>query len=357
MYPNEPYDIDSTLSNEFSAKLSYVAENYTTYDLVLSIERQIPFFYQVSRPHVNTDRFLEASVARYKGFLHLIQKNKERSIRCFCVPTYDIDLIWHTHQLNPSSYSNDLVELLGKILEHDDTDQNRGRGQKLDVGFYKTTKQWEELFGLRYWRAGAMYRGSTPSPLATTPFIPKVIAKKVDSVNAFQKLINLPETNIIEVVLEFVEIKNLPETHKKRVGVVFSKAQPDRIFDVKRKLNIQSETGKKQVATFKCQPTGYLFFELVSESVKTLGHCFISLEDFFVSNLSVEKWLDLVPSSSTVGSDPIRLRVAASCTVPVPAPLVLQITRTQVANESGKEILGLQMRYSCFLDQIYIFCF
>ena len=46
MYPNEPYDIDLTLSNEFSEKLNG-AENHTKYDLVLAIERQIPFTYQV----------------------------------------------------------------------------------------------------------------------------------------------------------------------------------------------------------------------------------------------------------------------------------------------------------------------
>ena len=160
---------------------------------------------------MNNDHFLEAAVARYKGFLHLIKRNKERSIRCFCVPTYDIDLIWHTHQLHPASYCKDLVESLGKILEHDDTDQNRGKGQKLDVGFSKTIKQWENMYGSRYWRAGAMYRGSTPSPITTTPFIPKDMTKKVDLSNKFQKLINLPERNVVEVTNEY-QIKTFLES-------------------------------------------------------------------------------------------------------------------------------------------------
>ncbi|KAJ0469170.1 putative Glycine-rich domain-containing protein [Helianthus annuus] len=360
MYPDEPYDINSTRSDKVPKNVNG-SENYTKYNLVLAIKRQIPFYYQVSRPHMNTNQFLEAAVARYKGFLHLIKRNKERSITCFCVPTYDIDLIWHTHQLHPASYSNDLMKSLGKILEHDDTDQNRGKGQKLDIGFSKTIKQWEALFGSRYWKAGAMYRGSTPSPLTVTPFIPKLIGKEVTAHNKFRKLIDLPESHVIEVVLEFVEIENLPETYKKRVCVHFSKAQPDGIFDVKRKLNIQSEFGRKQVATFQCKPTGKLFFELVSDStsdlllpepVKTLGCGSIALEDL-VSNLSVEKWLDLVPSSDTISSDPVRLKVAASCTVPMPAPHVLKIARTshlsksfltQVTDENGNEIIGLQMR-------------
>ncbi|XP_076911575.1 glycine-rich domain-containing protein 1-like [Bidens hawaiensis] len=348
MYPNEPYNINLTLSNKFSKNIDGSA-NHTKYNLLLAIKRQIPFFYQVSRSHMNTNQYLEAAVARYKGFLHLIKRNKERSITCFCVPTYDIDLIWHTHQLHPASYCKDLMESLGKILEHDDTDQNRGKGQKLDVGFSKTIKQWEELFGLRYWKAGAMYRGNTPSPLAATPFVPKLTGKLVTSYNnKFQKLINLPKTNVTEVVLEIVEVENLPETFKKKVSVLFSKGQPDGSFDVKRKINIQSEFGKKQVATFQCEPTGNLVFELVFDSVKTLGCCCISLYDL-VSNLSVEKWLDLVPSSGTVSCDPVRLRVAASCTVPMPAPRVVKIAHAskglaQVAGGNGNEIIGLQMR-------------
>lgn len=116
-------------------------------------------------------RFLEAAVARYKGFLHLIKTNQDRSLKLFCVPTYDIDLIWHSHQLHPLSYCNDMIKLLGKVLEHDDTDSDRSKGKKLDVGFDKTTNQWEEIYGLRYWRAGTMYRGSCPSPVISSPYL------------------------------------------------------------------------------------------------------------------------------------------------------------------------------------------
>lgn len=104
------------------------------------------------------DIFLEGAVQRYKGFLHMIRRNKETKSKNFCVPTYDIDLMWHTHQLHPLSYCNDMVSLLGHVLDHDDTDSDRTKGQKLDVGFDRTTRQWKEMFSSRYWRAGAMYR-------------------------------------------------------------------------------------------------------------------------------------------------------------------------------------------------------
>jgi hypothetical protein len=116
-------------------------------------------------------RFLEEALARYKGFLYLIKMNQEKGMQLFRVPTYDVDLMWHTHQLLPVTYHNDMLKLLGRVLEHDDTDADRSEGKKLDVGFTGTTEQFESNFGIRYWKAGAMYRGNLPSPVTSTPQI------------------------------------------------------------------------------------------------------------------------------------------------------------------------------------------
>lgn len=154
---------------------------------------------QVSRSHVSNDVFLQEAVARYKGFLYLIKRNRERSLKRFCVPTYDVDLIWHTHQLHPVSYSNDLEKLIGKVLEHDDTDSDRGKGKKLDNGFSNTTAQWEETFGTRYWKAGAMYRGNAPIPVTISPYAYDVLAKEPTAKEVFQNLIQFPEMEVVEV--------------------------------------------------------------------------------------------------------------------------------------------------------------
>lgn len=150
---------------------------------------------------MNSNVFLEGALARYKGFLHLIKRNKEKSVKCFCVPTYDIDLIWHSHQLNPASYCKDLVTTLGKVLEHDDTDSDRTKGRKLDVGFSKTTKKWEETFGSRYWRAGAMYRGRASSSLSISLSqleTPSLRKKAVPSNNSWN-MIQIPKRMLVEV--------------------------------------------------------------------------------------------------------------------------------------------------------------
>ena len=66
---------------------------------------------------MKNDIFLKEAVARYKGFLHLIKRNRQLSVKRFCVPTYDIDLIWHSHQLYPAAYCKDLTTILGKVLQ------------------------------------------------------------------------------------------------------------------------------------------------------------------------------------------------------------------------------------------------
>ncbi|KAB5524427.1 hypothetical protein DKX38_022176 [Salix brachista] len=358
-YPDERYDFDLAFSEAVNEKISTL-EKCTNYDLVSAVKRQSPFFYQgcmtsqklhimtvtdgafhelseVSRPHMNSDIFLQEAIARYKGFLHIIKRNWEKSINCFCVPTYDIDLIWHTHQLHPVSYCKDVSQALGRVLTHDDMDSDRSKGRKLDVGFSGTTRHWEETFGRRYWKAGAMYRGSDPSPLTTIPFQSNILSKELEKSNQNKMIIDLPEVKIAEVLLEIVGVKNLPERHKGKLFVTFNKKHPDAFFNVKRRLTILSESGVKDVASFQCEPKGELFFELVSHSpsnlpltklCKTMGTTSFSLEDFLnpVSELSVERWIQLQPASGNMEQH--------------------ANSYTSVVEKTGAEIISLQMRNS-----------
>ncbi|XP_073288956.1 glycine-rich domain-containing protein 1-like isoform X2 [Primulina huaijiensis] len=377
LYPDEPYELDlADALNDNSNVKQLGGEKCTMYDLVSAVQRQSPFFYQVSRLHMNNENYLEGAVARYKGFLHLIKRNKERFIKSFSVPTYDIDLIWHTHQLHPVSYCKELVAVMGKVLEHDDSDSDRTKGQKLDVGFSGTTKNWEELYGSRYWRAGAMYKGSNPLPVRTTPYSGFLTEEMATSDGS--QSITLPEMKVVEVMLEFVDVRNLPEGHKGSLLVFFSKTQPDAIFNAKRSLTILTESGDKQVASFNCEPTGHLILELMScipsslpvlKSYKTMGSCSIHLEHLLApgSCPMVEKWVELVPSSNRTESKQIGLRVAVSVTTPTPTTHVLRMIRTQpfmkssclfprpgrnqlakswtrFVNEAGDSIISLKIR-------------
>lgn len=102
--------------------------------------------------------FLEESFERYKKFLKLRQKYP----RQFLVPCYDIDLMWHTHQVNPTAYIHDCLSNFGTILPHDDTDSDRSVESRLSLSFDTTKTLWRDAFQEEYSKPGAMYRGPAP---------------------------------------------------------------------------------------------------------------------------------------------------------------------------------------------------
>jgi len=78
----------------------------------------------------------------------------------FLVPTYQIDLMWHTHMLTSIElYHADIMNATGKILEHDDSLNDRTEGGTLDNNFQATRKLWSDVYGVEYKVAGGMYRG------------------------------------------------------------------------------------------------------------------------------------------------------------------------------------------------------
>ena len=51
--------------------------------------------FQVSLPHWRQRWFLERCLERYKQFLYLRREKPD----AFLVPTFDIDLLWHSHMV------------------------------------------------------------------------------------------------------------------------------------------------------------------------------------------------------------------------------------------------------------------
>ncbi|KAM5355078.1 hypothetical protein ACJ41O_001724 [Fusarium nematophilum] len=62
------------------------------------------------------------------------------------VPTLDIDLAWHTHQLSPRAYYEHTVRETGKYIRHDDKIEEC----KLGEGFEWTSKVYQETYGEVY---------------------------------------------------------------------------------------------------------------------------------------------------------------------------------------------------------------
>lgn len=128
------------------------------YDIREAIGRQATFYYNVSLSHYRDRRYLRRCLFRYKQFLYL----ERVKTKAFLVPCYDIDLLWHTHQLFPTIYWKDTERILGKVLNHDDSTTDRSPGSKLNISYSNTCKFWTETFGEHYHTPGAMYRGPSP---------------------------------------------------------------------------------------------------------------------------------------------------------------------------------------------------
>ena len=151
----EPFNIDYNASNDnlvtkFQSKIDYNIEE--------AASRQKSFYYQVSLPHYRDTKFLEASVVRYKKFIHLKQQLPNE----FLVPCYDIDLVWHTHQLNPCAYKRDMIAHIGNLFNHDDTTTDRSQGSKLYLADKSTREHWKRVYDEGFAMFGAMYRGTPP---------------------------------------------------------------------------------------------------------------------------------------------------------------------------------------------------
>jgi hypothetical protein len=157
-YENEPFDVLVTPSSQQVSSQSQPPQ-LITYDLLAATQRQAKFYYNVSLPHYRDERFLESSVRRYRKFLYLKRRHKD----AYIVPCYDIDLVWHTHQVHPLTYRKDTVEILGRMLNHDDTTDDRTPGSYLQQSFAKTKQLWISEYKEAYSVSGAMYRGISPA--------------------------------------------------------------------------------------------------------------------------------------------------------------------------------------------------
>ena len=151
-YNNEPFDV---------ANIKPPAERHerlSSYDLIAAVQRQSKFCYNVSLPHYRDERFLQKAVARYRNFISLKLRHRDAIL----VPSYDIDLAWHTHQLHPLLYKRDTVEFLGRMFNHDDSLDDRSLGSQQQQAYTRTRQLWMETYGEHFALTGAMYRGVQP---------------------------------------------------------------------------------------------------------------------------------------------------------------------------------------------------
>ncbi|RFU74450.1 hypothetical protein TARUN_7775, partial [Trichoderma arundinaceum] len=81
-------------------------------------------------------------ITKYDRFVSIMKKHPHKMV----VPTLDVDLAWHTHQLTPNDYYTYVVGKTGKFIDHDDKIEENVLGD----AFEWTTKTYQELYGEVY---------------------------------------------------------------------------------------------------------------------------------------------------------------------------------------------------------------
>lgn len=81
-------------------------------------------------------------LSKYDRFMKIIGAHPYNT----AVPTLDVDLAWHTHQLMPKQYFGYTVKLTRKFIDHDDKIEEN----KLSTAFEWTSRTYEKMFNEVY---------------------------------------------------------------------------------------------------------------------------------------------------------------------------------------------------------------
>ncbi|KAG2236563.1 hypothetical protein INT48_000863, partial [Thamnidium elegans] len=87
-------------------------------DMIQAVARQYKFAVKVTKIiNWNAPDGMIKGIRHYASFLAVIHDNKS----IIAVPTYEIDLAWHTHMLSALAYRNFCYKIFNKLINHDDT--------------------------------------------------------------------------------------------------------------------------------------------------------------------------------------------------------------------------------------------
>lgn len=131
----------------------------------------------------------EPTIARflikYDRFFSIMASKPDQVV----VPTVDIDLIWHTHQLSPRQYYKFTVAKIGLFVDHHDkVDED-----KLSEAFEWTTKTYQAMYGEVYSECICWYCESKWPQYETLPTLTHItlIAIRAWSISSFGVLLNV----------------------------------------------------------------------------------------------------------------------------------------------------------------------
>lgn len=142
--------VDANYANfksNFSGKLAEISQE------------QKNFFYQVSLPHYTCTKFLQMALNKYKKFILLKKKYPDMNLKsCFA-----IDLVWRTHQLNPSYFYSDMKKIFSSKTNFF-CNYTINKSNDLSIA-----NIWIEEYKEDFVSSGCVYRGLNPNELDFHP--------------------------------------------------------------------------------------------------------------------------------------------------------------------------------------------
>jgi Glycine-rich domain-containing protein-like len=86
-------------------------------------------------------------IHKYTRFFEIMRRKKmSRGRRRIAVPTLDVDLVWHTHQLSPPNYYRYSEDMTKRFIDHDD----KIAQDALSDAFKWTSRTYQKMFGQVY---------------------------------------------------------------------------------------------------------------------------------------------------------------------------------------------------------------
>jgi len=114
---------------------------------------------------------MQRLIVKYHRFIRIIA-NHPKSV---AVPTLDVDLAWHTHQLTPSVYYKYSLAEAAKFINHDD----KVAEASLSKSFRWTSTVYERKYGQPYSECACWYCETTREPMRSS-FTNRVFRSSVD---------------------------------------------------------------------------------------------------------------------------------------------------------------------------------
>ena len=172
-YPMESFALTPTSSTSTADNaVATDVDALVGFDLIASAKRQAELYWQLQpyfvatgdsrrcQPKFDTRQALQD----YHQFLYLMKV--VRGTNTTLVPTYLIDLYWHTHITGRRmhDYQSDCERICGRLVNHDD-DFGKGKRKEGALGqaFIATASLWRDTFGDATYAQKGGYRGPPPS--------------------------------------------------------------------------------------------------------------------------------------------------------------------------------------------------